>query len=264
MSRGYVDEGIVLRRVDYGDSDRVLTVLTRQHGKLGVMVRGVRRPGSRLAPHTDLFARSTMQLARGRGALLVLAQAQRVGAATTFDDARRAACAAICAELADAVLEGDHPLEEDIFALLAGALEGCAEPRRDARAAMAWFARSMIDRLGYAPQLVMCASCSERLAERAALFSTEGGGLLCTRCASADPGGVSCSVATIKVLRVIAARDVELFWRLRLREDTLETLEAVVERELAHHVGRRLRSLAVLRSLDVHRAAMAVASVDPG
>jgi hypothetical protein len=53
----------------------------------------------------------------------------------------------------------------------------------------------------------------------------------------------------IKVLRVIASGDADLYWRLRLTPAVLATLEAVVERELAQHVDRRLRSLEVLRAV---------------
>ena len=60
----YSDEGIVLRRIDYGETDRILTVLTLEHGKIGVIARGVRRSQSRLGSGTDLFTRSRMQLAR--------------------------------------------------------------------------------------------------------------------------------------------------------------------------------------------------------
>jgi DNA repair protein RecO (recombination protein O) len=245
----YVDEGIVLRRVDYGETDRVLTVLTRDHGKLGVLARGVRRAGSRLAAHTDLFARSTMQLARGRGELEVLTEARRLGPVTTLGDARRSACAALCAELADHALEPGHPLEEGLFDLVGDALAACAEPTRDPRAAVIWFARRMIDRLGYGPELYACAGCRRPLEERPARFSAAGGGLLCPACAAADPAGVDCPVIAIKVLRVAAAGDDGLYRRLRLDPEVLAVLEAVVEQELARHVDRRLRSLEVLRGL---------------
>ncbi len=245
----YVDEGIVLRRVDYAESDRVLTVLTRHHGKVGVLARGVRKAGSRLAAHTDLFCRSTLQLATGRGQLEVLTEARHLGPSTAPGDARRAACAAVCAELADVALEPDHPLDEGLYDLVAGALADCADPARDPRAAMVWFARRMIDRLGYAPELHVCASCGRRLEERPARFSAAGGGLLCASCAPGDPEGVDCPVTAIKVLRVAAAGDAELYARLRLGPEVLTVLEAVVERELARHVDRRLRSLEVLRSL---------------
>jgi len=60
-------EAVVLRSMRYGEADRILTVLTLEHGKIGVIARGVRKSQSRLASRTDLFTRSRMQLARGRG-----------------------------------------------------------------------------------------------------------------------------------------------------------------------------------------------------
>lgn len=245
----YVTEGVILRRVDYGEADRILTVLTREHGKIGVIARGVRKPGSRLAAQTDLFARSRMQLAHGRGELEVLTQAETMGSAAPLADARRAACAAVCAELADRVLESSHP-DAETYDLVADALSDCTDPTRDPRAALVWLTRRMIDRLGYAPQLRACASCATQLPEDSAWFSAIAGGLLCNRCAPTDLGVVECSVRVIKVLRVAATGDADLYRRLRLDEPSLATLEAVAERELAQHLDRQLRSLPVLRAIE--------------
>ena len=77
-------------------------------------------------------------------------------------DARRAACAAVCAELADRVLESNHP-DAETFDLVVEALSDCTDPSRDPRGALVWLTRRMIDRLGYAPQLHRCASCSTTL-----------------------------------------------------------------------------------------------------
>ena len=244
----YTDEGIVLRRVDYGDADRILTVLTLEHGKIGVIARGVRRPQSRLGPRTDLFSRSRMQLARGRGELDVLTQAEAVTVPSP-QGARRVACAALCAELTDRVLENHHP-DSEIFELVGYALRECADPARDPRAAVVWFARRMIDRLGYAPQLYDCVGCSATLVEEPARFSAAGGGLLCPRCAPDDPSGVDCSVRAIKVIRAAATSDEALWRRLRLDPPTLITVERVVEAELAFHLDRRLRSFDVLRAIE--------------
>ncbi|HEY8674886.1 MAG TPA: DNA repair protein RecO [Candidatus Dormibacteraeota bacterium] len=245
----YLAEGVILRRVDYGEADRILTVLTREHGKIGVIARGVRKAGSRLAAHTDLFARSRMQLARGRGELDVLTQAETIGSAAPLADARRAACAAVCAELADRVLESNHP-DAETYDLVVDALSDCTDSTRDPRAALVWLSRRMIDRLGYAPQLRQCPSCATRLPETSAWFSAIAGGLLCDRCATTDPGALECSVRVIKVLRVAAAGDVELYRRLRLDEASLATLETLAERELAQHLDRQLRSLPVLRAIE--------------
>jgi DNA repair protein RecO (recombination protein O) len=245
----YTDEGIVLRRLDYGETDRILTVLTRDHGKIGVIAKGARRPQSRLASRTDLFVRSRMQLASGRGELQVLTQAEQMSAAPRAGDARRSACAAVCAELTDRVLEPSHP-DGEIFTLVAGAMATCADPSRDPRAAVVWFARRMIERLGYAPQLYECVGCGRTLPEDTAFFSAAGGGLLCMDCSRSDPSAIECSVRAIKVLRAAAAGDTELWARLRLDAPTLAMLEAVVEHELAFHLDRRLRSFQVLRAIE--------------
>jgi DNA repair protein RecO (recombination protein O) len=250
----YTDEGIVLRRIDYGETDRILTVLTREHGKIGVIARGARRPQSRLGARTDLFMRSQMQLAHGRGELEVLTQAEPVSTGPPAHDARRASYAALCAELTDRVLENHHP-DGEIFGLVAAALDACGDPGRDPRAAMVWFARRMIDRLGYAPQLHECAGCGRGLAEEPAYFSAPAGGLLCPRHAPADHDAIECSVRVIKVLRAAATEDVDLWQRLRLDAPTLAVVERVVEAELAQHLDRKLKSFAVMRALERRPAA---------
>ena len=253
----YTDEGIVLRRVDYGDADRILTVLTLDHGKIGVIARGVRRPQSRLGPRTDLFTRSRMQLARGRGELDVLTQAEPVSVPSP-QGPRRLACAALCAELTDRVLENHHP-DAEIFELVGRALRDCADSARDPRTAVVWFARRMVDRLGYAPQLYDCAACGATLIEEPARFSAPGGGLLCPRCTNEDPSGIDCTVRAIKVLRAAAAGDYDLWQRLKLDAPTLETVERIVEAELAFHLDRRLRSFEVLRAIEGgNRAALSL------
>jgi DNA repair protein RecO (recombination protein O) len=243
----FVDSGIVLRRVDYSDSDRILTVLTREHGKVAVIARGVRKPKARMAAHTDLLARSTMQLATGRGEMLTLTQAQDL-AQRGGPDSRRAACAAVIAELTDRVLEPGHP-DPVVFDLVEGALRAAADPARDPRAGLIWFARTMIERLGYSPQLQRCSACGLVLAEEESAFSAGGGGLLCPGCARLDLGAIPCSVRVIKILRVAQAGDSATWARLRLDPATLATLELISERELEHHLDRRLRSWDVLRAL---------------
>ena len=251
MAGSFTDDGIVLRRVNYGEADRILTVLTREHGKLGVIARGVRKSGSRMAAQSDLFERSRMQLAEGRGELLVLTQAQRSSGppAGGDGDPRRAACAAVVAELTDRVLEGNHP-DPDVFSLVAESLGEVGDPGRDPRRALVWFARRMIDRLGYGPELQRCVSCSRLLPEAAVVFSAAGGGLLCADCRHGDAQAIECPVRVIKELRVAARGDAATWARLRLDAEDLAVLEAIIERELEHHLDRRLRSWEVLRALE--------------
>ncbi len=62
----YTTEAIILKRMDYGEADRILTLFTPRQGKLRAIAKGSRRTTSRLAGHIELFTRSQLQLAAGR------------------------------------------------------------------------------------------------------------------------------------------------------------------------------------------------------
>src|SRR5437879_12252544 len=74
----YPADAVVLRRLDYGEADRILTLLTREHGKLAAIAKGSRRAKARMGNGLDLFTRSQMKLAKGRN-LDGVAQAERRG-----------------------------------------------------------------------------------------------------------------------------------------------------------------------------------------
>lgn len=72
MKRQIVTEGIVLSRRNYGEADRIITVLTPNHGKLTLMAKGVRRPKSRLAGGIELFTRNELTILPGRSEIQTL------------------------------------------------------------------------------------------------------------------------------------------------------------------------------------------------
>lgn len=65
----YSTEGIILRRVDFGEADRIITFITPNYGKVGAMARGVRKPKSKLAGGIELFSVSELSLIKGKGGL---------------------------------------------------------------------------------------------------------------------------------------------------------------------------------------------------
>src|SRR5436189_3955088 len=116
-TRVYSTEAIPLRRMDYGEADRIITVFTPFQGKIRLLAKGVRRPTSRMAGHVELFTHAQMQLAKGRD-LEILSQASTISAFRRIrEDVVRAANAFHLAELTDGFLQdGDsHP---DVFNLL--------------------------------------------------------------------------------------------------------------------------------------------------
>jgi DNA repair protein RecO (recombination protein O) len=235
---------VVLRKLDYGEADRIYTLLTREHGKVGAIARGVRRSTSRLAAALELFSVVDVELARGRN-LDVVTQVVRLPGPRIDADLERTAHAGLIAELADRVTEERHPVE-GLYELTVAALRDLAlepEPRR----ASAFYMMVALNVLGYAPQLQACASCARPLPEAPAAFSPAAGGFLCVDCA--EPGMHPAPVTALKVLRVMASGGIELYRRLRLDESVLGAVERVLEAQLEYHLDRQLKSLRFLRQM---------------
>ncbi len=235
---------MVLRKLDYGEADRIYTLLTAEHGKVGAIAKGVRRPASRLASALELFAEVDVQLARGRN-LDVVTQAVRLPGPRLEASVDRTAHAALVVELADRVSEERHPMD-GLFQLTAGSLRELAV-EADPRRASAWFMAASLDLLGYAPQLQDCGSCQRPLPEAPAGFSAAAGGFLCGDCA--PPGMHPVPVAALKVLRVMSAGGIELYRRLKLDGLLVGEVERVLEAQLEYHLDRQLKSLRFLRQM---------------
>src|SRR2546421_4131136 len=134
----YGADAIVLRRLDYGEADRILTILSREHGKFAAIAKGVRKSKTRSHSALDLFSRSQMMIAKGRN-LDVVAQVQRIGNARNISgDVQRTAYASMVAEVVDKVVEDRHPVN-DIFELVVSTLGRLNSSDRSGRADAAWF-----------------------------------------------------------------------------------------------------------------------------
>jgi DNA repair protein RecO (recombination protein O) len=204
----------------------------------------VRRPESKLGPALELFSHVDVLLAKGRGELDVVAQVQRVPGYRIEGDVERMAHAALIAELAERVCEDRHPVD-GVYELAVMALDELAH-ESDPRRASAYFLMAALDLLGYAPQLSSCASCERPLEAKPAAFSAQAGGFLCERCAL--PAMPLVPLPAIKVLRLMAAGDLETYRRLKLEVTVLGAIEGVLTTQLEHHLDRRLKSLAFLNS----------------
>ena len=163
-------------------------------------------------------------------------------------DLHRTAYACLVAEVADKVLEERHPVD-DFFELVVTTIERLNVPQRSPRAESAWFVMRILDLLGYQPQLLDCAGCTQPLPEAAAWFSPLLGGILCRRCGAHDQAGSPVSVNGLKILRVMAAGDAALYDRVRLSPELLHEVEAALEAQLEYHLDRHLKSLEFIRGI---------------
>src|SRR5216684_9309983 len=120
-SRTYRAEAIVLKTIDFGETDRILTLLTRHFGKVSVVAKGIRKPTSRLAGHAEPLTHATYQLARGRNLDVLTGAESRALYPTLREDLPSIAAGWYVAELVDR-FTADRVPSAPLFDLLETAL----------------------------------------------------------------------------------------------------------------------------------------------
>lgn len=238
------DEAVVLRRRPFAEADWVLTCITREHGKLGVLARGARRARARNAAGLDLLTRSELMLAPGRG-LAVLTQARPLGIPWPGADVIRTACGGVLAELVDAVLEEGHP-DPRLYQLTSEVRECMADPRGDPRLELVLAAFTIASLGGYRPELERCVGCDKPLTDSEGEFVARLGGVLQGACREGRPEALPCSAAALRVLRRLEQGDEATLRRLRWSNPLRDQVEAVLIAHLEHHLDRSINSAKVL------------------
>ncbi|MGQ0630749.1 MAG: DNA repair protein RecO [Sporichthyaceae bacterium] len=234
----YRDTGVVLRTHKLGEADRIVTILTRRHGRIRIVAKGVRRTSSKFGARFEPFSHVDVQCYTGK-TLDVATQAVTVdafGGMLSRDYARWTAGQAML-EAAERFTEneGDPALAQ--YQLLVGGLRTLAENDRDPVLILDAFLVRSLSIAGYAPSFDDCAGCGASGPHR--FFTIPGGGASCAACrptASSAPG-----VETLTLLGALLSGDWE---RAEASEPrTRRAASGLVAAYLQWHLERGLRSL---------------------
>ncbi|KGM14304.1 DNA repair protein RecO [Cellulomonas bogoriensis] len=202
----YRDEAVVLRAQKLGEADRIVTLLTRHHGKVRAVGKGVRRTSSRFGSRLEPFMLIDVQLHRGRN-LDVVTQVETIGPyarAIGADYALYTAGAAML-ETADRLVEDEREPAPPQFALLAGAVRTLADRAHAPGLVLDAYLLRALAVAGWAPSFVDCARCGATGPHRA--FAVGSGGAMCPRCR--PPGATSPAPETLDLLAALLTGDWE-------------------------------------------------------
>lgn len=245
--RTFRTEAVVLRRTDFGEADRLLTLYSREFGKVKAIAKGARKPQSRKTGHVELFMRSKLLLARGRD-LDIITQAEMIeGHPALREDLIRTTYASYAVELLDRfTVEEDQHLE--IYNLLVEALSWFAGGE-DVMLAARFYELRLLGLAGFRPQLFHCVNCGDTIEEQDQFFSADLGGLLCPDCQESDRRARPVTAVAVKVLRYLQTRSWQTVHALRLKPSLHRELEGVMHYYLTYILERNLKSVDFLHRL---------------
>ena len=245
-ARLYRVRAIVLRRLDLGEADRIVTLFTVEHGKVRVVAKGSRRATSRIAGHLEPFTAARLLIARTRG-LDIVSQAETLNAFPALRTSETAiATAGYFAELVDTLLADEQP-NESVYELLLGAL-GLLNSGRDPRLVTVILEMGVLRSIGYRPQLDACIACGAAIEAVAQGISMEGG-VVCPNCLPGRPDAAAAGVGALRVLRAIDRGDIERLFGVRVPDDAWRDLDAVLGAYITRIAGRESQARRVLREL---------------
>ena len=234
----YRDEAIVLRTHKLGEADRIITLLTRSHGRVRAVAKGVRRTSSRFGSRLEPFTHVDLQLAEGRN-LDTITQAETKSAfsAELGADYERYTAGTAMLETAERLVSEEKQPSLQQFLLLVGGLRAMASgAHRPGQILDSYLLRSLAV-AGYAPSFDACAHCGLEGPHR--WFNPSMGGMLCTTCRL--PGSASPSPQVIATMSALLTGD----WAVVETADARQLREAsgLVSAFLHWHLERGLRSL---------------------
>ena len=238
-------EGIVIRRTDYGENNKIITIFTRELGKVGVMARGANKPNSRLASVTQLFYYGYFLIQKSSG-LGSLSQGESVDSFRHIrEDIMCTAYASYIVELLDKGTEDRKP-NPYLFELLYQTLH-CINEGFDPEVLKAIFEMKMLSVFGVPPVLDCCVNC--RKTEGEFSFSIREGGYLCHRCKQIDPYQLEISASTVKLLRLFYYFDLSRLGNISLKEETKQELNKVIDAYYDNYLGLSLKSKKFLQQM---------------
>ena len=243
--RTYRTEAIILRRKDFGEADRILTLFTPGSGKVRVVAKGIRKPRSRKAGHLELFTCSRLLLAKGRD-MDIITQAETVNAYRPLrEDLLRGAYAAYAVELLDRFMP-DAQENAEIYALLRHMLAWVCVSA-DLALSARYYELQLLSLAGFQPELRQCVAGGEKIAAEDQFFSPEAGGVVCPRCGETQPNVVPISLSALKLLRYFQANDYAKVMAVKVRPAVHAELERVMLFYITHILERQLKSVEFLK-----------------
>lgn len=240
-------EGIVLRETDYKDKDKLLTVLTAEHGKITVKARGVKGTHSKSKAACQLLAFSEFTLYEQQGRYTATETVTKEIFPELRSDIELLSLASYFAQAADVIAQENDPSGE-ILSLLLNALYALAKLKKPQPLVKAVYELRMACISGFLPDLRSCALCGRDTPDR---FNISQGFLQCATCLNEETQGIRMPMGTgtLQAMRYICACDPKKLFSFTVGEQSLRELGQITESYLCMRLERGFYTLDFYKSL---------------
>lgn len=239
-------EGIVLRAIPYGESNKIVTLYTSEAGKITAMARGAKKPRSKLAAITQPFMYGSFLINQGRG-MGTMSQGEQIESMRFLrEDLEATAYASYIVEIVDRMTEQNEKVA-GVYNLLKEALQAINE-EYDPEAISLFVEWKMLPVGGIYPILHECANCHATEGEFA--FSFKEIGFICHRCFSVDRSAIKITPTQLKLIRTFYTVPIHNLGNLTLKKETKIFMKRIVRTVYDEQLGIWFKSRSFLDQLE--------------
>ncbi len=236
-------EGIVLSEIDYKESSKIINVLTKEYGIIGLIARGTKQVKSKLSGVTSKLTYGYFHVNYKENGLSNLIE---VDVIDRFKSIRKSidlmSYSLYLLELAEKVYKHDN--DETIYDMLIASLKKIDEGY-DYKVITIIFELKMLDYLAIRPVIDECVNCGNKL--DIVTISSYRGGYLCKNCAK---GEVITNIKTVKLLRMFFYVDISKITKLEVSDNIKEELSKFIYDYYDRYSGLYLKSREFLQNLE--------------
>jgi len=243
----YKTPGIVIKRMNYGEADRILTILTERFGKIKAIAKGVRKIKSKLAGSLEPFMLINLELHEGKTFYIVTGASIEQEFPQIHKDLKKTSLAFYVGEVADKFLQEEQK-SGSIFEVFKDALLGIEES--DDQFLLRVFELRMIEASGFKPELYECVHCKEKITQGDNFWDSVEGGILCSSCQSKFHHGKKISDDLIKIFRLIDRGEYSVLKKIKVKHDLKDEAEEILNNYIKSILERELKSQQFLKNLN--------------
>ncbi|MEW6407718.1 MAG: DNA repair protein RecO [Patescibacteria group bacterium] len=250
----YKTKGIIIKRINIGEADKIITFYTATMGKIRARAQAVRRSESKLAGHLELFMLSDLIFAKGQN-LDVVTSAQIINSFSSIRyDLYKTSFAYFIVELIEKLIP-EELKDSRIFNLLTNTFQILDDKKLamdQLPILLLFFELKLLDLLGFAPQLLRCVHCAKEYSSsegaqrpnQKVLFSSLLGGILCENCKSFDRLAPSISNEEIKLVNRLRSHNIDYgkFNNLKINFDIIRALSQKIDYFIRFIFGKNIKS----------------------
>ncbi len=244
----YKTLGIVIKRSNYGEADKILTIFTERFGKVKAIAKGVRKIKSKMAGSLEPFMLLELQLYEGKTFYIVTGAVIKEEYATEQFCLKDVSQCFFLGEMIDSFLQENQKAPQ----LFNTFIEAVELLRIKKHPLVFWYyCLKIIEISGFKPSLFNCIHCHSKLSQEQNYWDQIEGGVICSSCQSKLNNGNKIANNTIKILRLMDQNKGELLEKVKVERETFKELKDILEDYISFILEKEPKSKRFLKLVDL-------------